>query len=148
MTSPVGTTPDKTSRIAVIGSRFNRNSGATWELRSRAQEAVRAFVQQLPAGSEVVSGGADGVDLWAEIEARRRPDLPEPRIFPVEKPHRKLHRWEFAVLAKERNQKIVDHADVVYAFHDGKSRGTADTIARARAANKLSDIFLITEEIE
>ena len=39
-------------------------------------------------------------------------------------------------LAAIRNQQIVDSADRVVAFWDGKSRGTADTLRRAHAAGK------------
>jgi hypothetical protein len=35
-----------------------------------------------------------------------------------------------------RNQAIVDNCDKVVAFWDGESRGTADTIERARKAGK------------
>jgi hypothetical protein len=31
-----------------------------------------------------------------------------------------------------RNTTIVEHADQVIAFYDGKSKGTADTVAKAR----------------
>lgn len=35
-----------------------------------------------------------------------------------------------------RNQTIVDNCDMVLAFWDGESRGTADTIAKAKRAKK------------
>jgi len=35
-----------------------------------------------------------------------------------------------------RNQTIVDNCDMVLAFWDGKSRGTADTIEKAKRAKK------------
>lgn len=35
-----------------------------------------------------------------------------------------------------RNQTIVDNCDMVLAFWDGESRGTADTIAKAKKAKK------------
>ncbi|CAH1002701.1 hypothetical protein LEM8419_03573 [Neolewinella maritima] len=34
----------------------------------------------------------------------------------------------------ERNALMADNADALIAFHDGKSRGTADMIRRAKAA--------------
>lgn len=49
------------SRIAVIGS-----------LRYPAPERVRAYVNALPAGSVVVTGGGPGVDAMAEEAARAR----------------------------------------------------------------------------
>jgi len=35
-----------------------------------------------------------------------------------------------------RNQHIVDYSDMVVAFWDGKSKGTKDTIEKARVAKK------------
>jgi hypothetical protein len=41
-----------------------------------------------------------------------------------------------------RNSQIVDYAEEVFAFHDGTSRGTLDTIRKAREAGKLRKVFL------
>ena len=35
-----------------------------------------------------------------------------------------------------RNQQIVDNSDIIVAFWDGKSKGTKDTIDKARRAKK------------
>jgi hypothetical protein len=40
-----------------------------------------------------------------------------------------------------RNSQIVDYAEEVFAFHDGTSRGTLDTIRKAKKAGKLKKIF-------
>ena len=98
---------------------------------------VREFVAGLPDGSTVVSGGARGVDGIAEEAARVRglPVVVIPALW-------EEHGRRAGVL---RNQDIVDLADVVYAFWDGRSRGTADTIRRARLSHKLGRIFTTRE---
>lgn len=101
-------------KIAVVGSRGYKN--LDW---------VRACVVALPEGSMVLSGGAPGVDRAAEQTAARY-HIPL-YVF--------LAAWDLrgrgAGLA--RNSQIVEAADEVIAFWDGKSRGTLDTIRKARA---------------
>lgn len=111
-----------TMKIGVVGSR---------EFASLA--SVAEWVNALPEGSVVVSGGGRGVDLAAEVAARTR-GLPV-IIYPAE--------WDKHGRGAGfiRNQLIVNEADIVFAFWDGKSRGTADTIARARKAGKPVTVF-------
>lgn len=107
-------------RVAVIGSRGYPH-----------ERLVRRFVETLARKDPetiLVSGGARGVDHWAEDEARHRGLKVE--IYPAD--------WEnlgrgagFA-----RNTTIVENSDVVVAFWDGKSRGTLDSIKKARQAGK------------
>ena len=47
----------------------------------------------------------------------------------------------FAAAAFVRNRFIADFSDAVVAFWDGKSRGTKDTIAKARSLGNLRDII-------
>lgn len=117
-------------RVAIVGSR----RFASEDVANAWEHVVRGYVKRLPQGTVVVSGGAIGVDSWAEDEAKRR-GL-ETNIFPVDKSglpiDQRERRIEFAKRAYARNQKIVDDADILVAFWDGKSGGTADTVARAR----------------
>lgn len=119
-------------RVAIVGSRkFDGEEVAKlWEA------VVRGYVKRLPPGTVVVSGGADGVDSWAADEAAKRGLSVS--VFPVNKRGLPLddreRRIEFAKRAYARNQKIVDDADILIAFWNGKSGGTADTVARARSA--------------
>lgn len=101
-------------RVAIVGSR------AFLDL-----SLVRAFVAGLPDGTVVISGGAKGVDAAAEAAARAR-GLYVESIRP---------KWaEFGRAAGAiRNWQIVQKADRVVAFWDGVSRGTAITIAPAKA---------------
>lgn len=77
---------------------------------------------------KIISGGAKGADLLAKRYADYYGvDYVE---FPAD--------WDkFGKSAGfRRNQQIVDACDMVLAFWDGKSRGTADTIVKARIAKK------------
>jgi len=120
-------------RVAIIGSRdyvyLNR---------------VRAFVNSLPEGTEVVSGGAWRVDQTAENCARARGlkvhSIPVDKIGLPEYGTEES-RIEYGRRAYARNQKIVDFADFVVAFWDGYSGGTRDTIEKARTQEKLFEVF-------
>jgi hypothetical protein len=102
--------------IAVIGSRDFPQL-----------DSVAAYVRGLPSGTIVISGGARGVDRVAASAARAaghtvrefRPDWDR---------HGKSAGFK-------RNAQIVEASDRLVAFWDGKSRGTADTIEKARQAD-------------
>ncbi len=106
-----------TEKLAIVGSRG---------FADRA--LVMDFVRRLPMDTEVVSGGAQGVDSWAELSARYR-GMKVTVLYANWKQHGK----SAGVI---RNRKIVEYADRVVAFHDGASLGTALTIDLARRAGK------------
>lgn len=99
--------------LAVIGSR-------SWS----DKEVLEAELDRLEGVALLVSGGARGADTMAADWARRR-GVPVQEFLPDYRAH-----GRGAPL--RRNQLIVDACDVLLAFWDGKSRGTAWTIARAR----------------
>ena len=78
--------------------------------------------------STVISGGARGVDELAERFAKEH-------HIPIE-----IHRPDWAAYGKAagmiRNTDMVAAADAVIAIWDGKSRGTLDSINKAKAAGK------------
>lgn len=105
------------SAVAIIGSRdFDR------------LDLVVEYVQALPKGTVVVSGGARGVDRIATVTAHNA-GLVTKVFYPD---------WEG--LGKgagfARNAQIIEAADRVVAFWDGKSTGTLDSIKKAMAAKK------------
>ncbi len=120
-------------KLAIVGSRGFRRL-----------DLVRNYVEALPEDTVVVSGGARGVDQAAENVAYARKmkvhSVPVDRVglppFGTEE-----SRIEFGKRAYARNQKIVDYADLVVAFWDGMSRGTADTMDRARVQDKLLEVI-------
>lgn len=103
-------------RVAIVGSR-------TWTDRDKVIE----YVMGLPSNTIVVSGGARGVDRWAEQAARDRGLEVE-----VYRPDWTSGRGA----GMARNQIIVDRSDRVVAFWDGESRGTRDTILKTKRAGK------------
>lgn len=104
-------------RVAIVGSR-------EWT----DHLMVRDYVYSLDPDDTVVSGGARGVDEWAEIYAEER-GL-KTLIF---KPNWSQHGKKAGLL---RNHDIIDAADRVVAFWDRKSTGTKHSISLARKADK------------
>lgn len=107
-------------KLAIIGSR-SFNSFA---------KALEVFNQNFPNGdiSEVVSGGAKGADTVGKAIAERL-GLKYTEFLPD---------WEkdgFGAGFK-RNHLIIDNSDIVLAFWDGESRGTAHSIGLANAQKK------------
>lgn len=103
-------------RVAIIGSRDFPN-----------EQRVRDYVDALfEEGNDerrrpvIISGGARGVDSWAESTALDRG-------WEVD-----IHPADWDTYGKSagfrRNQDIVMSADLVVAFWDGKSKGTKHSI--------------------
>ena len=103
--------------IAVVGSRD-----------FKPLSLVVKFVASLPGGVTIISGGARGVDQAAVRQARLN-HIPAQVFIADWKRHRKA-------AGPIRNSELVRLADEVVAFWDGKSKGTADTIRKAKAAGK------------
>ena len=109
-------------RVAVIGSRGLR---------------VESLGEYLPEGTtEIVSGGARGVDTSAREYALGRglkltEYLPEYTRYGRGAPLR-------------RNITIIEGADLVLAFWDGKSRGTKYVIDNCKRRNIPVQVYLIT----
>ena len=89
-------------KVAVIGSR---------------SLIVLDLSQYLPTGTtEIVSGGARGVDICAREYAQKN-HLKLTEFLP------EYHKYGRAAPLK-RNLQIINYADEVIAFWDGESRGT------------------------
>jgi predicted Rossmann fold nucleotide-binding protein DprA/Smf involved in DNA uptake len=110
--TPTRNDPD-TPYVAIVGSR------AFSDL-----ESVRRFVQTLPVGTVIVSGGARGVDRCAATAAR------DHGLRVVEY----LAQWDRwgRRAGFIRNQQIVQRCDRLVAFWDGSSSGTRHSIELAR----------------
>lgn len=104
-------------KIAIVGSRDYHDP-----------QAVADTVAGLPGDTTVISGGARGVDSWAERAARARGLAVE------------IHPANWDAYGRRagfvRNYTIVKSADRVIAFWDGKSKGTAHSIRVARNLGK------------
>lgn len=92
-------------RVAVIGSR---------EGCDNAVERICAALP--PSTSEIISGGAKGIDTAAR-EAAVRLGIPFCELLP-----------DYGTFGKRaplvRNDAIIERADMVIAFWDGQSKGT------------------------
>ena len=107
-------------KIAIVGSRNLK---------------VDALEEYLPKEvTEIVSGGARGIDTCAERYARTH-GLKLTIFFPDYDQYGKI-------APLKRNREIVEYADQVYAFWDGVSRGTSYTIEMAKSCAKPVRVFL------
>lgn len=103
-------------KVAIVGSRNFRHL-----------ELVRQFVRGLPVGTEVVSGGARGVDSTTDGVARSV-GLPVKTFVP----NYQRYQGKFAPL--QRNAEIVAYLipdGRLVAFWDGQSTGTRDVVRKA-----------------
>lgn len=114
-------------RIAIIGSR---------ELNGSEESCYKKICEKVPRNcTEIVSGGAGGIDTLAEKYAHEN-SLLFKRFEP------EYHKYgKKAPLI--RNAQIIEYANLVLAFWDGKSRGTAQAVKTCCEINKLVEIFLI-----
>jgi predicted Zn-dependent protease len=109
-------------KVAIVGSRDFQDL-----------ERVRNYVSHLSTTDVVISGGARGVDQTAVKEARYRGM--NTMVFAA----------DWAGLGRgagyARNVLIVQQADRVVAFWDGKSKGTKHTIDLANKVDKPVEII-------
>jgi hypothetical protein len=107
-------------RVAIIGSR-------EYPWPENIHTAVRYFNENCP-GWILISGGALGVDSWAQ-------QLAEDYGVPME-----IYPAHWDVFGKSagmiRNREIVGRANLVIAFWDGMSPGTKNSIDLAKALKK------------
>ncbi len=110
-------------KVAVIGSRGLTNV----EISKYIPENV----------TEIISGGARGIDTLAEEWANKN-GISKTIIKP------EYERYKRGAPLK-RNEKIVELADVIIALWDGKSRGTKFTIDYAKELKKEVKIYILEE---
>ena len=115
-------------RIAIVGSR-----DITLPMLRALLAGIEGNIAIAGDKPTIISGGAAGVDSFAEGVAKC---LGLPNI--IFKPE-----WDkYGKSAGfKRNQKIVDAADRIVAFHLKDSPGTADTIKRAKASEKPLTVY-------
>ena len=106
-------------KVAVVGS------------RSILTTDISMYISD---GDEIVSGGAVGVDSCAAEYAKKN-GLKLTVFLPQYERYGRT-----APIA--RNKKIVDYADKIIAFWDGKSKGTLSVIKYAEKTGKQCEIIL------
>lgn len=112
-------------RIAVVGS------------RSITSIPLDGLIP--PQCTEIVSGGARGVDTCAKEYALAH-GLKLTEFYPD------YDRYGRSAPLK-RNDQIVAHADMVIAFWDGVSRGTIYTLKQCKQQGKPWRLFRLTRNI-
>ena len=111
-------------RIGIVGSRRRRD-----ELSVR--ELVRELFVKHGSNLVIVSGGCQGVDSWAEDEARKLGVdvfIFKPNLSNIKDYHDAVSRYY------ERNKKIAEYATGgIYAFvSEDRKGGTENTIKHAQ----------------
>ena len=130
-------------KIPVVGSREFFKDKIHEFIDSKNQNLVTEIIAEtFQDGTIFISGGANGVDSWAEkiineINLGLTHTTPIPKI--ILKPDWDKYGKRAGAI---RNQKIVDEADKIIAFWDGKSKGSKITIDMAIKANKPLDIYV------
>lgn len=125
------------SRGFMAGSLFSDDERAWAVKRALYTEFDEDLVEDI---GRVVSGGARGGDAAGEAFADDMGlplDVYEPDWDDTSGPNAVVRQRDDgstynARAGFERNSTLVDEADVVLAFWDGQSRGTQDTIGKAR----------------
>lgn len=112
-------------RVAVIGSR---------------NLIISNLENYLPLDTtEIVSGGAVGIDACANDYAKKN-GLKMTIFYPDYKQYGKS-------APLKRNLKIIEYADIVYAFWDGKSHGTKFVIENCRNLKKPIKVYVKKDKI-
>lgn len=111
-------------KVAIIGSRSLE---------------VTNLGKYLPDGvTEIVSGGAKGIDCCAEEYAKSH-SLKFTVFLPEYKKYGKA-------APLKRNLQIIDYSDLIIAFWEGKSKGTKFVIDNCNRKNKKVEIILIAKK--
>ena len=113
-------------RVAIVGSRDLRNNEEYW---------YNKICGSVPKNcTEIVSGGAEGIDTLARRYAKEHGLLLKEFLPEYERYGKSA--------AFVRNGRIVEYAHMVIAFWDGQSKGTADTIVKCYQLDKPVEIFM------
>lgn len=118
-------------RVAIVGARDFIDKSHFEDLMIEALKETRLEENDI---QEVVSGGAEGTDTLAREWAEARRILITEKLPQFKKRSDTL--WKKKLVYLDRNTEIVDASDVVIAFPSSKSRGTWDTVNKARKAKK------------
>ena len=102
----------------------------------KVAEAIKGFMFYEKVDiTEVVSGGAQGVDTLGEVWAEKH-DIPVKQF---------LAEWDVygRSAGYRRNEEMGDYADVLLAIWDGKSRGTKHMIDYMKQLGKPYSIWYL-----
>ena len=113
--------------IAIVG-------GRDFSDYTLLKESLLAYISIYRVPDNIVSGGAKGADTLATQFAT---EMGIPLL--VFKPdYQKYGRGATLI----RNTQIIENAEVVFAFWDGESKGTKDSITKAKKLQK--ELYIIS----
>ena len=113
--------------IAIVGGRdFNDYT--------LLKESILAYIDGHEKPENIVSGGAKGADTLA---AQFAAEMGIPHL--IFKPNYQRYGRGATLV---RNTQIIENAEVVFAFWDGQSKGTKDSIKKAEKLEK--ELYIIT----
>ena len=97
-------------------------------------ELVKDYVKRLPLDTILINGRARGVDNVARNQAMFQ------QLVVLDRPANWEKYGKSAGII--RNHEMVDEADEVVVFWNGKSNGTRDVIEYAKSKGKLTDLVI------
>jgi predicted Rossmann fold nucleotide-binding protein DprA/Smf involved in DNA uptake len=111
-------------RVAVVG---NRKGWTYSEVKTKLKSVL------LLQDDLIVSGGAEGVDTFAQMYAKENGHpiiihYPHPQVKSPDRYH-------------QRNRKVVDDAELILAFNRQEKGGTVYTIKYANSVKKRTHVF-------
>lgn len=107
--------------IAIVG-------GRDFSDYTLLKERLSRYISIYGVPENILSGGAKGTDALAAQFAAEM-DIP---LLVFKPDYQKYGRGATLV----RNTQIIENADVVFAFWDGQSKGTKDSITKAKKLQK------------
>ncbi|MCD1119113.1 DUF2493 domain-containing protein [Chryseobacterium turcicum] len=112
--------------IAIVG-------GRDFSDYNLLKNTLNNYIENKSFLNAIVSGGAKGADSLAEKYAQ---ELDVEIII-----YRPDYKKNGRLAALHRNTEIIENSDIVFAFWNGKSRGTLDSITKAKKLEKT--LFII-----
>lgn len=97
-------------------------------------ELVKEYVKRLPLDTVLINGRARGVDNVARNQAMFQ------QLVVLDRPADWNKYGKSAGMI--RNHEMIDEADEVVVFWDGKSPGSRDVIEYAKSKDKLTDLII------
>jgi len=115
-------------KVAVIGGRDFTDKEMLYRILTKNRPSIKL----------IISGGAKGADTLATDWAT---DFGMPYlVFPAAWHDPDTGEYDRGA-GFRRNWDIINYSDVVIAFHDGKSKGTANSLEIAKNLNKPTKVF-------
>lgn len=112
--------------IAIVGGRDFNNYDIL-------KNTLQNFIESGNLPSAIVSGGAKGADSLAEKFASEF----NLEMIVFQPDYKRFGRGATSI----RNTQIIENSDIVFAFWDGKSKGTLDSINKSKKMEKL--LFIV-----